>query len=274
MSQRHPDLAGLGRPPPCAASIPSASAAASRIASASRYPCSPVAAFAFPELTTAARIALASQSSRQTRTGAAAAALRVRSSAERTLRVAGERCRRRWRRRLQAAGGAGRRKPGPSWARVELLDSRGRVDPARAQEHGRWRLADRAGGASREPLGLRQAQHQVQVLDRLAGRALPEVVDRAEGDEPPPDSSKLIRPPVLWWHARPSGRRPTEGFSSPWPSVIMVGAKYRAIGGIDARSSVYTRSRPVGRRNMRPRAPANETRAADRPRHSARARCP
>ena len=61
----------------------SASAAASRIARASRYPCSPVAALALPELTATARIASRSQSS-QTRTGAAAAALRVSASADRT----------------------------------------------------------------------------------------------------------------------------------------------------------------------------------------------
>jgi hypothetical protein len=65
-------------------STSSASAAASRIARASLYPCSPVAALALPELTATARIACASQSSRQTRTGAAAAALRVSARADRT----------------------------------------------------------------------------------------------------------------------------------------------------------------------------------------------
>src|SRR5439155_27278305 len=45
---------------------------------------SPVAAFALPELTTAARTDPRSHCSLQTLTGAAAAALRVRSSAERT----------------------------------------------------------------------------------------------------------------------------------------------------------------------------------------------
>ena len=47
-------------------------------------PCSPVAALALPELTTAARSRPRSQRSRQTRTGAAAAALRVSSSDEAT----------------------------------------------------------------------------------------------------------------------------------------------------------------------------------------------
>ena len=66
----------------------SSSAAALWIAIASRIPCSPVAALALPALTAAARIAPRSQLSRQTRTGAAAAALRVSSSAESTARSA------------------------------------------------------------------------------------------------------------------------------------------------------------------------------------------
>ena len=67
-----------------AASRPSASAAASRIAAASLMPCSPVEALALPEFTATARMPVASTSSRQSLTGAAAAALAVSAIAERT----------------------------------------------------------------------------------------------------------------------------------------------------------------------------------------------
>ncbi len=67
-----------------AGSRPSAEAAASRISTASRKPCSPVAALALPELTATARIPPASHPFRQTLMGAAAAAFAVRASAERT----------------------------------------------------------------------------------------------------------------------------------------------------------------------------------------------
>ena len=68
----------------CSVARPSAAAVRSHIASASAKPCSPVSALALPELTTAARTPPRSVTLRQTRIGAAAEALRVRTIAEAT----------------------------------------------------------------------------------------------------------------------------------------------------------------------------------------------
>ena len=104
----------------------SSSAAARWIATASRIPWSPVAAFALPALTAAARIAPKSRLSRQSRTGAAAAALRVRSRADSQPLGAGDdhggvgvaAL-------LQAAGDGAGGEPGRQPGRVELLDPAG-----------------------------------------------------------------------------------------------------------------------------------------------------
>ena len=57
---------------------------------------------------------------------------------------------------------------------------------ARARSRAPGARPSASGRSSRhEPLGLGQAEHQVQVLHRLAGRALPEVVDGAEREHAP-----------------------------------------------------------------------------------------
>ena len=151
-----------------------------RIASASRIPCSPVSALALPALTDGGTHAAGSQRSRQTRTGAAAEALRVSSSAEAQRSRAARRPARRRSRRSPSARRRRRRprNPGASRAGSSSSTPAGGIHPAGAEEASRRRV-----GALIEPLPLVEAEHQVEVLDRLAGGALPEVVDRREGED-------------------------------------------------------------------------------------------
>ncbi len=131
-------LIGIGTPitpvsatATCAVSRPSASAARSDIASASAKPFSPVSALALPELITAARTWSWSTTSRQTRIGAAAEALRVRTIAEST-RSASQTSRPTsvlppsLSPQAVAAGAEARRE----LRRVELLDAGGRGRPS------------------------------------------------------------------------------------------------------------------------------------------------
>ena len=146
----------------CAVSRPSASAARSDIASASSKPFCPVSALALPELITAARTSARSTTSRQTRIGAAAEALRVRTIAERT----------------PAASQTSRptsvapppfsptwtppaRKPGASW------DGSSSSTPAGASTQLDRKKPSTSGRGSYEPRRLVEPQHQVQVLDAL-----------------------------------------------------------------------------------------------------------
>ena len=107
---------------------------------------------ALPLLTTAARTAPASTSSRQTRIGAAAEALRVRTIAEATssasqttmptsvLPAA-----------LETAVGAAGAEARGELGGIELLDALGRVDPARTEERGGCRLAHLSPSVSSSP---------------------------------------------------------------------------------------------------------------------------
>ena len=141
--------------------------------SASSIPGEPVAAFADPALTTTARI-LARSMARLRRTGADGRALVVSTIAETT---------------------------GPSAARIprssapeafspQATRARGADAPAAAEPTRRPRVvtgthpvvaADRGKCPIEQALGLGPARHQVEVLERLAGGALAEVVDGAEG---------------------------------------------------------------------------------------------
>ena len=117
---------------------------------------SPVAAFAFPELTTAARIRARSHCSLHTLTGAAAAALRVRSSGRADLAgVADEQAEVGAAAALQPAGDARRPEFRRQRSRVELLDPGGRLHPARAEERHceplRLRRAPASGSGSGPP---------------------------------------------------------------------------------------------------------------------------
>ena len=154
-----------------------AAAAAPCVLAASSSPRRPVAALAQPELASTARsavepAALAGQEHRRGggarggEAGGADRAARRRTRAGPTSGLAA---------RLQPGGDAGRAEPGGQ-PRVagELAHVRRARHPARAEE----RLGVRRAHESPSPLG--QAEHQVEVLDRLRGGALPEVVDRGE----------------------------------------------------------------------------------------------
>ena len=139
-------------------------------------PCSPVAALALPELTITARTESCSSWSRQTRIGAAAAAFFVRriedvtssesqATSPRSVLPSS----------FRPQGTPPARKPGASSFGSSCST------PAGASTH-----FDRKKCPSliSEPQPFVEAEDQVQVLDRLAGRALPEVVDRGEDEDP------------------------------------------------------------------------------------------
>ena len=154
--------------PTCAGSSPSPSAAAACIASAVSRPRWPSPTFEQPELAATARRPPRS-ARRETITGAPTRALLVKRAAD-TVSAASETSTP----DVEALGLDAARHAGGA----EAGRQRGRLRP-----RGVCRSAPpSASGRSRslEPLRLRQAEHQVQVLDRLAGGALPEVVDRAE----------------------------------------------------------------------------------------------
>ena len=138
---------------------PVSSPVSAAIRSASARPCAPVATFALPlETTTARAVPLAARRSRHSSTGAPAARLRVNTPAA----VAG-----------------------PSATTSATSGRPGGLDPARrARRPEAARVGDAYGHRpSRGQAGaLVEAEHQVGVLDRLAGGALDEVVERGGDD--------------------------------------------------------------------------------------------
>ncbi len=151
-------------------------------------PPSPVQALASPELVTTARVVPEPIWARLTITGAATTELRVntpgdggravRHEQRQVVRAAG----------LHAAGGrAG-------------ADSRGGDRRLRPQRH------------VRQPEVLGQAEHQVGVLDRLAGRALDQVVDRRRRRSRRRARDRPTRPT---WHRLRSPQRLRAGHRRP-----------------------------------------------------------
>ena len=140
------------------ASRPSSRAASAAVASASSSPRSPVAAFATPELTTTA-------------CGSRDLEVRLRDDDRRGLDAVGREHRRADRRR-ESSG----RARGPS---SRLPDARADAGGDEALRRGD---AHTSTPVSRRPGGLVEAEREVRVLDGLAGRALAEVVERADDD--------------------------------------------------------------------------------------------
>ena len=127
-----------------------------RAARASTIPAAPVAAFAIPELITTACGSASSRWRRETSTGAACTRLVV-HTAPPTARGT---------ERTSARSGDALPDPSGDAARLEP-ESRGHGHQTSTPE-------------SRRPGGLVEAEEEVDVLDRLAGGALAEVVDRAD----------------------------------------------------------------------------------------------
>ena len=101
------------------------------------------------------------------------------------------------------------RKPGASCAGSSSSTPARRLDPA---DCGRSALS-RSGRLLRgvvQPLGLVEAEHQVQVLDALAGGALPDVVDRREGHHPAVLLDRDVDVALVGVAQRPQVRRPVE----------------------------------------------------------------
>ena len=138
---------------------PTACAVSSHIRSASARPCSPVAALALPELRTTAAARPSARCRRLICTGAAATRLLVNTPAAVTgapSTVA-----------TIARSGVAR-----------LLDARGEaagLEPGDGRDHGMSPIVGERGG-------LGEAEHEVGVLQRLARRALHQVVERADGE--------------------------------------------------------------------------------------------
>ena len=110
------------------------------------------------------------------------------------VRVADEQAEVELARGLDAARDAGRPEAGRQLVGVQLPNARRPLDPARAEERARrLRAVAVPARCSTQPLRLVQAEHQVQVLDRLPGGALPEVVDRAN------TSARPVRGSTVAW---------------------------------------------------------------------------
>ena len=168
--QRHADHAGRGDRDRARGSTPTAIAAAPCIFAASSIPRRPVAALALPELATTARSASSRQRSWVSSTGAASTPERVKRAAL-TVSGASETSRPR---SVPPLGFSPQATPAarkPCGSPPSASATCAAADPARLRQR-----------RSRQPLALVAPEHQVEVLDRLRRRALPQVVDRREHD--------------------------------------------------------------------------------------------
>src|ERR687891_2219562 len=88
--------------------------------------------------------------------------------------------------------------------------SSSRTCPGASTQRERKKVTRARAPRSLEPLGLRQAQHEVEVLHGLAGGALPEVVDRAEREDAVAGHGDVNGRPVREAHVAGVGRRVEE----------------------------------------------------------------
>ena len=163
------------------------------------------------------------------------------------------------------------RKPGASCAGSSSSTPAGGVTQRDAEE----------ALAHSEPLRLVEAQHQVEVLDALAGGALPDVVDRREGQHPP----ALLAPSRRSWHSlvsrtRAQVRRAVEDPDEGLAGVALLGrgpGRRLARGRLESRREAGRQLTLVERQQVRhegdrapgcraPPAPARSRAGGDGPR--------
>ena len=188
----------------CSSCTPAAIAAAPCMRAASSRPRLPVAAFALPELTTTARSASSRQRVWHSSTGAASTPERVKRAA---LTVPGSEQTSSPRSGspdglIPAAHAGGAEAGGQPAARDARSTRAGRLDPARGE-----RLT--------QALALVAPEHHVEVLHRLRGGALPQVVDRREDEDPARARRRCARRCGSSWSRAPRARRAGRAAAPP-----------------------------------------------------------